>query len=590
MTSPSSRRTRRLLVAAVAVASAGLAVTAAVPNAVAANQQNLSGHDQSMYDISVVAADGNAAALAQRLVDSGFDVQSRTDTVVHVLGSTATANRLAQVPGVSVAGRTAAAPLGPIPAAPASQDSILPTKLQGKKYQTYYGGYRTVSAYSKFESDLQTAYPDLVKKITYGKSFAGKLPLNAVCVTLDAEDGCKLTPNVDKPRFLLETQIHAREVATSEMSWRLLTTLVDGYKTDPQITALLQSTEIWVVPQVNPDGITIVQNGITKQGTGQDSPAWQRKNDDEKQTPAGGCPPPWAGSQPGIDLNRNWSVKWGGASTSKQPCSEIFIGKAKMSEPETTSLATLTDELFKDQRGSKPNDPAPLTTTGEMLTMHTDGGVNLIPWDYSSAVQAPNDAGLRSLGFRQSYFTGLPTGQAGQVLYSVGGGTDDWAYSKLGIAAGTWELADTSQDCSGFFPLYSCMDSFAQTYVPGLIYTSGAARMPYKLALGPTVLNATSKPKGGSVTVSATADDAALGASGYGKPTAQNVTAARIYVGTAPWDGGKAQAMTIKGKGKGVTVTTTVKQGAKQVLAYVQAKDADGNWGPAQAVWIAAKG
>ena len=87
-----------------------------------------------------------------------------------------------------------------------------------------------------------------------------------------------------------------------------------------------------------------------------------------------------------------------------------------------------------------PNDPAPAPkdTTGEMLTFHPDGGVNLIPWDYTTSVQAPNDQGLRALGFRQSYYTSLPTGQSGQVLYSVGGGTDDWAYAKLGIAAGTW--------------------------------------------------------------------------------------------------------------------------------------------------------
>ena len=131
------------------------------------------------------------------------------------------------------------------------------------------------------------------------------------------------------------------------------------------------------------------------------------------------------------------------------------------------------------------------------------------------------------------------------------------------------------------------MDSFADTYVPGLIYTSGAARMPYKLTLGPTIV----KVKAGavskqSVTVTATADDGALGAIGFGKPKAQNVKAARIYVGTAPWDGGKAVDMKIEGKGTSVTATATVKTGSKQVLAYVQAQDADGNWGPTQAVWI----
>jgi hypothetical protein len=514
-------------------------------------------------------------------------MEARQGAVLHVLGSTATATRLAGVSGIRVVGKVNAAPIGPVPKAPASQDSILPKLLQGKKYPTVYGGYRTVAGYDQFESDLQAKYPDLVKKIVYGKSFTGKFTLNAVCVTEDAKNGCKLTPNVDKARFLLETRIHAREIATSEMAWRFLTTLVDGDGTDPQITALLQGSEIWVVPEVNPDGTDVSERGIKKDGFGQDSPAWQRKNDDENQTPAGGCPPPWAGSQPGVDMNRNWATAWGGASTSKDPCSEVFLGKKKMSEPETQALAKLTQELFKDQRGSKPNDPAPLNTTGEMLTMHTDAGVNIIPWDYDPSVQTPNDAGLRALGFRQSYFTGLETGQAGQVLYSVGGGTDDWAYDVLGIASGTWELADTGGDCVGFFPAYSCMDAYADTYVPALVYTSGAARAPYKLTLGPTIAKVKAgAPTKQSVTVTATADDAALGASGFGRPTAQKVKAARIFVGTAPWDGGKAVAMKIQGKGTSVTATATVKTGSKRVLAYVQAQDADGNWGPAQAVWI----
>ena len=73
---------------------------------------------------------------------------------------------------------------------------------------------------------------------------------------------------------------------------------------------------------------------------------------------------------------------------------------------------------------------------------------------------------------------------------------------------------------------------------------------------------------------------------GVDRPDVQNVTAARIYVGKAPWDGGTAQAMTIKGSGSEVTASIKVSPGSKKKLAYVQAKDADGNWGPIQGVWI----
>jgi carboxypeptidase T len=587
MSSSSSRRRGRALVAAAAAATVLLAMVA-IPSAFAA-KPSVPSHGGVMYDISVRALNGDAVGLAKRLDAAGFDlIEKREGAVIHVLGTDSTARDLAAVSGAAVVGRVPAAPLGPIPKAPASQNNILPKRLQGKKYPTYYGGYRTVKGYDEYESDLQKAYPNLVKKFVIGKSDTGRNTMNAVCITEDAKDGCKLTPNVDKARFLLETHIHAREVATDEMAWRFMTLLVDNDGTDAQITSLLQSTEVWFVPEMNPDGSNITAKGIESDGLGSDSPAWQRKNDDEDQTPPGGCPGSWAGSQPGVDENRNWAFAWGGASSSSDPCSEVFKGTKKMSESETEAVEKLIKELFKDQKPKDPQTPAPLKTTGEMLTFHTDAGVNIIPWDYTTSVQTPNDAGYRALGFRQSYYTAEEVGQAGQVLYNVGGGTDDWAYATLGIAAGTWELADQS-GCTGFFPPFSCMDSFADRYLPGLVYTVAAARMPYKLSLGPTITDLAAKnPSGGSVTVTATADDGALGASGFGRPTPKNVVAARIYLDKPPWDGGKAVAMKIKGKGTRVTATATVKQGSQKVLAWVQAQNADGSWGPALAVWIPA--
>jgi len=67
------------------------------------------------------------------------------------------------------------------------------------------------------------------------------------------------------------------------------------------------------------------------------------------------------------------------------------------------------------------------------------------------------------------------------------------------------------------------------------------------------------------------------------------VTQAKLYVGKAPWDGGKSTKMKIKGSGETVKAQASVKPGKKKQLAWVQAKDADGNWGPAQAVWIPKK-
>jgi len=541
-----------------------------------------------MYNIGVRAASGDAVALAARLTARGFDLlEMRTDDVVYVLGSSATAVRLSQLPGVTVVGRTPAAPVGPIPAAPASQDDILPKLLHGKKYPTFYGGYRTTKGYDEFESDLQKKYPDLVRKLEFGKTWTGKNMLNVVCVTADAKSGCKMKPNVDKPRFLLMAQIHARELATSETAWRYLTRLVDGYGQDAQITSLLDSSEIWVVPQFNIDGIQLTEKGLEKDGTGSDSSAWQRKNRDDDQAPAGGCPPPWSNSHVGVDLNRNFDTHWDTAGVSRYACSEVFDGKKAASEPETKNLSALFRSLFKDQRGRGDDAAAPANTTGAMVTIHTVAGLVLFPWGTSSSDHTANDAQLRAMAFRQSYFNGYEAGQPPEVLYATSGTTDDWTYDDLGIASFTWELNGVGSGCAGtFFPLYSCMDDYEANNLPGLFYDAAAARTPYKLALGPTLVKVKSSAKSGKVTVTATADDDAFGTSGVGRPGAQNVKAARIFTGKAPWDGGKSQAMKIKGKGTKVDASITVKAGSKKALAYVQAQDAKGNWGPAVAVWI----
>lgn len=590
---PRSRR-KPLLAAGLAVVVAS--AVAAGPQALAASPVGSAGSsstDKTMYLYSVKAVNGDSLALAARLDAVGYDVVARDGSTVRVLGSVATAQRLSQVSSGTVVGRRPAAPTGTIPAAPANQDDILPRKLHGNSYPTFYGGYRTAAAYDDFESDLEAAYPTLVKKFRYGTSWSGDNPLNAVCVTVDADQGCELTPNVDKPRFLLMSQIHARELATSETSWRYITRLVDGYDKDPQITSLLNSSEIWVVPQVNPDGIERVQKGITDDGTNYDSAAWHRKNVDDDDAPAGGCGSgDYSSSHIGVDLNRNNDYHWGGQGTSRYACDQTFLGPTPASEPETKQLQGLFEQLFKDQRGNGAGDAAPATTTGAMVTIHTVAGLVMLPWSYDENDDAPNDAQLRSMAFRQSYFNGYTTGQSGEVLYNAAGTSDDWAYATLGIASFTWELDGDSGGCAGtFFPLYSCMDAYEATNLPGLMYDAAAARTPYKLSLGPTVLETSVKPYRDAFKVRAQASDDAFGSSGVGRPDATAIAQARIYVDAAPWDGGTARSMKVhltNGEGTTAKVVIRVKPTDHRVLAYVQVADNRDNWGPAQAVWIPA--
>ena len=398
--------------------------------------------------------------------------------------------------------------------------------------------------------------------VRYGTSYEGQA-LRTICVTADAQDSCQLEPDVDKARFLLVTHIHARELTTSEVSWRFITHLLDGYKKDAQVTALLDSTEVWLIPHLNPDGVEVVQDGIEDEGLGEDSPAWQRKNLNPGDVECGGT---WAFSHRGVDLNRNYPSHWGGAGTDPNQCGQTWPGEEENSEPETADQIELVQQLFRDQRGPGDDDAAPKNATGALLSLHTAANLVLFPWGYDADIQTPNDEGMRDYAFRASYYNGYVTGQPGEVLYEVSGSTDDWSYDDLGIASGTWELGPGGGECGGFHPAYTCQDDFFDLNLPALMYQAVAARTPYKFSLGPTVLSAKADKTvaAGKVRVKIEASDAALGANGPNPPASQNVTEARIFLDKAPWDGGTAKPMKIKGSGKDVTAKAKVAKGQQE--------------------------
>lgn len=481
------------------------------------------------------------------------------------------------------------------------EDHTLPN-LAGRDLNTFFGGYRTVTEhYAKMDA-LAISHPHLVTVVDYGDSWRklNSLPnghdLRAVCITAKQAGDCALTPTAPKPRFVLMAAIHARELSTAEMAWRLMDELIDNYNVNADITALLQSTEVWIIPVANPDGRYIVQNG-------ESTPYTQRKN---ANTSLGSCSnPPTGSSQHGIDLNRNATFGWGGLGTSTSPCSLVYLGSSPASEPEQWALENLFRQLYPDQRGPNLTDAAPLTSTGVFISLHSYSNLVLFPWGYvecggaacPSNLRAPNDDGLRTLGFRMSYFNSYSTGQPSELLYAASGGTDDQTYGDLGVASYTYEIGPSGGSCGGFTPPYSCQDSiFWPANRPALLYAAKAARQPYTLALGPSTLNPTlstlTVTAGTPVTLTATMADTTLGTVGIRPPSARAITAASAYVDTPPWAGGTAITLTASDGAFnsateaviGLLPTTGLSHGRH--LVYVQGRNTSGHWGPVTALWL----
>jgi hypothetical protein len=430
-----------------------------------------SAEDAALFVYRVAAA---SPAAAEQLFAGGYDVlENRTGNDLFVLGDAATKARLQADGFRPVVSERLAALGGKPPATRLVPHAAAPTVASVD--ETYFGGYHTVAAQYAHLEKVAADHPDLAAVVDYGDSYlktrdpATGYDLKAICLTRRQSGDCALSPAAPKPRFLLMTQIHAREIVTGDIAWRFIDHLATGYGSDPAVTSLLDGTEIWVVPIANPDGVDVVQQGGVQ-------PYLQRKN--LNASAGSGCAnPPTAASQVGVDLNRNAGTHWNTSGTSSQPCAQTYPGTRADSEPETRALEGLFRQLFADQRGPADGDAAPADTRGAMISIHSYAGMNLYPWAWSTS-DSPNEAGLKAIATRMSTYNGYRNGQPGDILYTAAGGTDDWTYGELGIASFTIETAS----CGSFTPAYSCAEQDYNRNLPALMYVAGIAGAPYGTA------------------------------------------------------------------------------------------------------------
>lgn len=107
--------------------------------------------------------------------------------------------------------------------------------------------YPTYSAYLDIMNQFATDYPDLCETFSIGQSVEGR-ELMVV----------KISDNIGEreaePQFLYTGTMHGDELAGYILLLRLADYLLSNYGIDPEITDLVNSTEIWINPLANPDG------------------------------------------------------------------------------------------------------------------------------------------------------------------------------------------------------------------------------------------------------------------------------------------------------------------------------------------------
>lgn len=92
------------------------------------------------------------------------------------------------------------------------------------------------------------ALPTLVEVRSIGKSHEGR-DIWVVIITSKATG-----LDVDKPAFWVDGNIHAAELTASTACLYWLHKLATGYAKDPQVTQLLDTRVVYMVPRLNPDG------------------------------------------------------------------------------------------------------------------------------------------------------------------------------------------------------------------------------------------------------------------------------------------------------------------------------------------------
>jgi hypothetical protein len=255
--------------------------------------------------------------------------------------------------------------------------------------------------------------------------------------------------------------------------------------------------------------------------------------------------------------------------------------------------------LVPDQRGPGDTDPAPITATGVYQNIHTNARVNLFTWGWT-ATQMPNFAETNNIAAHMAApnagGNSYPSGSIIEELYPVDGGSIDWAYGELGMAAFSTELG--GQD---FLIPYSCIDTpgcgSAQGLWPEnkgmLLYLAKIARTPYLTSHGPdantVVTNPPSVPRGALSHVTASINFA-----WSNNAFSQNVGAAELYIDTPPWAGGEAIPMNGSFNSPTVAVDQTINSGALSVgrhVIFVRGRgvsDFQGfqTWGPIGAAFL----
>lgn len=286
------------------------------------------------------------------------------------------------------------------------------------------GGYFTYAELMAHLDNMAALYPNLI---------TAKAPIS----TFTTEEGrpiywLRISDNANtdeaEPEMLYSAIHHAREPASLSQLVFYMWYLLENYGTDPEVTAILDNTELYFVPLINPDGY--VYNEVNSPSGG----GMWRKN---RRNNGGG--------DYGVDNNRNYSYQWGTTGISTDPGDDTYLGTAPFSEVENQAIKWLCEQREFVMA----------------LNSHTSGDMLLYPHGYD-AVLTPDNATFEAISammVEQNGFNNMLSAD----LYPASGDSDDWMYTEVSTHDKIYAM--TPEIGPSFWPASSQIENICKSTV-----------------------------------------------------------------------------------------------------------------------------
>lgn len=263
------------------------------------------------------------------------------------------------------------------------------------------GGYLTYPEMLQHLDNMHTLYPNLITARDNVGTFTTQegRQLQWAKITSNPQ-----IPNT-KPQVLYTAIHHAREPISLSETIFFMWYLLENYETNDEIKNIVDNTEMYFIPVVNPDGY--IYNATTNPSGG----GMWRKNRHV-----------YGNGTFGTDNNRNYDYWvngdsnqsiWNTTGISASSTGETYPGTAPFSEPETQAV-----KFFVENHNFKV-----------ALNAHTHSNLILYPYGYELNTPSPDDLLFQKLSSAMVAENGF-TNQISSELYAASGDSDDWMYGQ----------------------------------------------------------------------------------------------------------------------------------------------------------------